>query len=151
MWMKPTAKGEVALAMMRELLAAHGLVEWKAALSHSHGALGYCHRRKMTVYVNAHHVEHDPFSDVIDTIRHEVAHALTPRDAPAHGFEWQMIAARLGATPKPCMDHASLMPKRWTATCPCGKTHTKNRIRRDMLNRYVCRFCKARLVWTKHE
>lgn len=43
------------------------------------------------------HVQRDIYDDLLDTLLHEIAHALTPGDG--HGKLWQAKAMELGARP----------------------------------------------------
>lgn len=74
---------------------------------------------------------------VLDTVLHEIAHALAPYDAN-HGYEWKVEAARVGADPTRCYDTAVATPPRpWISYCEwCGKDTGKvHRRRQHMIHK----------------
>lgn len=91
-----------AIQRLRSELDKHGLQKWSAHLSTQETMwVGLClHFPDCTIVLNAHHVDTHPVEDIDDTIKHEVAHALTP----GHGHDevWQAKAKEIGCTIKPC-------------------------------------------------
>lgn len=73
--------------------------------------------------------------ELLDTLRHEAAHALAGADA-GHGYHWQHYARELGARPdRKCNLQKVGLQNHTTykAVCPrCGKVHlsTRRKIRR---------------------
>ena len=63
--------------------------------------MGMCDTDNKTIILSSHHIETHPDEEVEDTIRHEIAHALTPNDS-AHGLEWKAKASEVGARPIAC-------------------------------------------------
>lgn len=80
----------------RKLLNDNGLKDWKVRLTTDPNLpfLGLCMYRDKTIMLNAHHIDIHPFKDVDNTIRHEVAHALTPGNG--HNEVWAAKARELG-------------------------------------------------------
>src|SRR5271154_1269728 len=85
-------------------------------------------------------------SQVEDTIRHEIAHALvTPKPRvrgqkrDSHGAEWKAMCAKTGATPKSCVSHDDEVGHiigDWQATCGvCGKLYS---MFREPKGEYYC-------------
>ena len=74
-------------------------------------------------------------TEVEDTIRHEIAHALAGHKA-GHGPEWKAVCLHTGAKPVRCYTHDNVnAPKGdWQATCRvCGRLYTKfRRPKRDL-------------------
>lgn len=66
--------------------------------------LGTCNFDKKLIRLSESHVRRGSFDQVMDTIRHEVAHALARQrfgqSIKPHGPEWKAIARELGATPR---------------------------------------------------
>ena len=91
-----------------------------------------------------YYARNSPPSNVLDTLRHEIAHAIAGSEAK-HGPAWKVVAIRLGATPRACDDsHETVVtPGEWQATCPtCKKTFHRYR-RPTTLSGYRCR-CEDR-------
>ena len=71
------------------------------------------------------YASHNPPEKVLDTLLHEIAHALAGPKA-RHGPVWKAIAKKLGATPRACdtCDETVVMPGDWQAICgACNKTY----------------------------
>jgi len=82
------------------LFAGHRLVGWSFGLAASKRRLGVCKYRQKRIEISDYYARHNPDAAVLDTLRHEIAHALAGPEA-GHGPTWQAIAARIGATPRP--------------------------------------------------
>lgn len=93
---------QLAMTLLRKELDDNGLKHWSARLSTTESNwVGLCEWNSLTILLNAHHVDIHPDEDIIDTIKHEVAHALTPNDK-FHGDAWKKKANELGCAIKPC-------------------------------------------------
>jgi len=126
-----------------EQLAKYGLTGWTFALSDSKRRLGVCKYREKRIEIAEYYATHNPDAVVLDTLLHEVAHALAGHKA-GHGPAWQAVAVRVGAIPKTCDDSPDtiVQPGDWQTTCPaCNKTHHRYR-RPKSLSGYRCR-CAA--------
>jgi predicted SprT family Zn-dependent metalloprotease len=138
--MDSTILGETAAAKFAE----HGLAGWSFGLSASKRRLGVCKYRQKRIEISEYYARHNPDGAVLDTLLHEIAHALAGPDA-AHGPAWQAIAARIGATPRACDDSPDTVvePGDWRTTCPaCRRTHHRYKRPRS-LSGYRCK-CPAR-------
>lgn len=107
------------------LIEAHLGTEWKLGWSHARRIFGQCHYAVKTIFLSKPLVELNPEDQVLDTILHEIAHALTPGDG--HGNEWRAMCRKLGATPKTKGKGAAPV-KRWAATCTCGRVYRRDRL-----------------------
>lgn len=76
--------------------------EYSFEFNMSTRALGTCSFRKKTIYLSEHWTKACPKSEVLDTILHEIAHAIAYRDYgdPTHGKHWKLVARMIGATPE---------------------------------------------------
>lgn len=71
---------------------------WKFALRrHTGHRLGACDYRNTLLVVNAFYAAHNSEDVVLDTLLHEVAHALTP--GHKHDAVWRTMAEKLGCQP----------------------------------------------------
>jgi predicted SprT family Zn-dependent metalloprotease len=131
-------------AIARQELKKHGLLDWTFGLSKAKRRLGVCKYRQKRIEIAEYYARNSPEATVIDTLRHEIAHAIAG-PAAKHGPRWKAVAVRLGATPRSCetSGQATVEPGDWRATCPaCHKTY--HRYRRPMASGgYRCR-CEAR-------
>jgi hypothetical protein len=133
--MNPTLQMFRALA--RLTLDAHKLTDWTFAFSTGRKRLGYCSYRRRRITVSKLHVLMDSMASAMDTLNHEVAHALVG-PGHGHGSEWAAKAVELGAEPKACSRTA--VPLRWRAVCgACSRVYVRNRKLRNRI--YFCRFC----------
>lgn len=131
---------------------AHGLTDWSFGLSVSHRRLGTCFYGRKLIKLSRWHVEHDDMAKVIDTVNHEVAHALVG-PGKGHGDEWQAKAVELGATPTAkCV--GSEMPSTWEARCPsCTMVYRRHRLLARKRDSYYCPDCgrvNGKLTWVRH-
>lgn len=112
--------------IVSKLFTEHGLSDWKFVWNNrtSNRTWGICKYAPKEIHINKKYALHAPQEDVIDTIIHEVAHALTRGDG--HGERWKAKCRELG-----CKDEQfkSLSKKltnklsRYKGTCPtCGHT-----------------------------
>ena len=131
-------------AVARRELDKHGLHGWTFGLAKTRRRLGACKYREKRIEVAQYYARHSTEASVLDTLRHEIAHALAG-SAAKHGPKWKAVAVRLGATPRSCVTsgRAVMEPGDWRATCPsCEKTvHFYRRPR--SLTGYRCK-CEAR-------
>ncbi len=122
----------------------YGLQGWSFRWARTKRRLGACNYRLKRIEIAEFYARHNPPEQVLDTLLHEIAHALAGPQA-RHGPAWKAIARRLGATPKACDkgDQTVVMPGDWQATCgACNKTYHKYK-RPQSLTGYRCR-CSAR-------
>ena len=87
-------------------------------------------------------------AEVLDTIRHEIAHAKTP-DA-GHGPMWKLAAIAIGARPEPCSGakiDAKMAGYKYIAACACGP-HTHGKTRRPTRS-VMCSTCRQHLDYVQ--
>jgi predicted SprT family Zn-dependent metalloprotease len=125
-------------------LRKHGLRGWSFGLADTKRRLGVCKYRTKRIEIAEYYARNSPPETVLDTLRHEIAHAIAG-PAARHGPAWKAVAVRLGASPRACetSHQAVVEPGDWQATCPsCAKTaHLYRRPR--SLGGYRCK-CEAR-------
>jgi len=138
------------------LLEEYGLDDWSVELNRRAKARGgCCNHTDRIVDVSDWHVTAGEWADVIDTCRHEVAHAITG-PSKGHGPEWKRNARLVGARTKRCMSAQASAPAqastKWAGTCDCAHV-PQPRFKRHRLSRRIrlhgkCPLCKARIIWT---
>ena len=134
---------ELEAIAVREL-RAHGLHGWTFALAKTKRRLGVCKYRQKRIEIAEYYARHSPPETVLDTLLHEIAHAIAG-PAAKHGPRWKAVAIRLGATPRSCETsrQAVVEPGDWQATCSaCQKTIHLYRAPRSLTG-YRCK-CEAR-------
>lgn len=121
----PSEKHAKLQALWMKLAIEHKLLSagWRFAVDNrSKTRFGCCYYRKRVVHLSQWHVERSEWWAVEDTLRHEIAHALT-RGAK-HGPVWKAMAVRLGAIPRSCskVTAPGIIPEAaWIGTCEdCG-------------------------------
>lgn len=115
---------------------------WTFTLDNTKSRHGACSPNKKLLKLSRSSLEHNPDSDVVDTIRHEIAHALHfewcvdnginyyerearwtrrgkvsyVRKIPPHGKQWKVFARKVGATDKAASKgYAPANTKNWRA------------------------------------
>ena len=85
-----------ATKLTRQLLDQHNLPDWKIRLISdlTRPFLGKCSYQDKCIYLNSHHIDTHPEVEIINTIKHEVAHALCPNHQ--HDSIWAAKARELG-------------------------------------------------------
>jgi predicted SprT family Zn-dependent metalloprotease len=114
----------------REELSKWGLDRegWTFAWGRGVRQLGVCRYRHRRIEVSREYARLNGPELVIDTLLHEVAHALTP--GANHGPAWQAACVRVGCRPQRCKDAAEVVsrPAPWQIRCPqCGKLGERHR------------------------
>lgn len=97
-----------AAQFCRNELDKHNLKDWHIRIIANMQYLGLCSYKDKCIILNAHHCDIHPDEEIQDTIRHEIAHALTPGEN--HSEVWADKAREIGCTNTfPC-SHLSLSP-----------------------------------------
>lgn len=138
------------LTLARAEADKHGFADLPIKVDHSKRRIGGCaHIGPVPMYFTFSDVLMPLMSDaeVLDTIRHEIAHAKTP-DA-GHGPAWKLAAMAIGAKPVACSAaeiDAKLVGYKWVATCACGPIHGCSRKRTVSVR---CSKCMTHLTYVQ--
>lgn len=102
---------EDSVKFAKEELAKNNLKDWHIRLNlnvDSH-FLGLCSYRDKCIIISGHHIDLHPDAEIKNTIRHEIAHALTP--GMGHNEVWSAKAREIGCdNTLPC-SNLSLRPE----------------------------------------
>ncbi len=116
-----------ARAALRDFGHLHpdgNLAGWKIEIDRAKKRLGCCHASQKMISFSRHFIRLNGVEEMRDTILHEVAHALTPKDR-GHGRAWRIMAAKIGAVPRRCSVDAVAPDGKYVADCSCGSTHPR--------------------------
>jgi SNF2 family DNA or RNA helicase len=94
-----------ALKDLRELLDKYSLHDWSIRLNQNSKFVGLCSHKDKCIIISAHHIDSHPEPEILNTNRHEVAHALV---GPYHAHDevWQAKAREVGCdNTSPCMSY----------------------------------------------
>jgi predicted SprT family Zn-dependent metalloprotease len=133
------------IAVARELFEHHGLDTrgWRLEFRNYGHLLGTCCSRRRIIAMNDFYADHNTEANILDTLLHEIAHALVGTN---HGHDpiWKAMAVKLGCTPETCGKIGVIVrPGKWQATCPtCARPFHKYRKPRPTLG-YYCPSCGA--------
>jgi predicted SprT family Zn-dependent metalloprotease len=144
------------------LLVEHGLAAkgWKVVFDNTKRRGGQCRYIQKEIGISAHLFAIWTYKDAMQTVLHEIAHALCP--GCGHNKTWKAMAISLGHSGNRCYDGKAQgsYPARkhktnWIGTCPNG--HTRARSRQPLTGRrYSCGTCSpgkfdynAQLTWRK--
>ena len=141
------------IAVAAELFQLHGLDAggWRLEFRRFGHRLGGCCSRRRIIALNDYYADNNDERPVLDTLLHEIAHALVG-SAAGHGPVWQAMARKLGCIPKECSKTGlTLRPGKYQATCPtCARPFYKYRRPKYVLG-YYCPSCgeeRGRLLFT---
>lgn len=140
----------IAESKAKELMNTHGLSEWRFLFDSAKRRFGYCSYRSKTISLSAPLTSLNDDEHVINTILHEIAHALVgPHNG--HGVTWKRQAMAIGCTGQQFYSPAVSEPTlKYTVTClKCGSTQQKAR---KSKNQTACGRCCKRYNggrWTK--
>ena len=86
--------------LLDDKLLEHGLAAqgWTGHLDNALRRFGVCDHRRKRITISRHLAAINSDEETLDTVLHEVAHALAGPKAK-HDLQWRAIAARIGANP----------------------------------------------------
>jgi predicted SprT family Zn-dependent metalloprotease len=137
-----------------QLLREFGLTEkgWRFRISNTKRSLGRCFHADKTIELSRYYL-HIPDSEIENTIRHEIAHALV---GPNHGHDrvWELEALKCGAVPErlaaPTLKSSAQYNYVIKCSC-CGKELAKrHRLRQSFYRGKVSACCNAELKFYKY-
>lgn len=136
--------------LARELMDRHGLRDWMFGFNRRKRAMGLCRYEIKAIELSWDFVQRNPEEEILDTILHEIAHALV---GPEHGHDevWKAKCIEIGARPERCGE-ADMPEGRWKADCPSCRTPFHRHRKPQRLGGWYCRSCgpyRGKLAWRK--
>lgn len=113
-----------------QLMTNHGIIQqgWRFEFDQAKRRFGCCKYRSKRITLSVHLTELNDVIRVKNTILHEIAHALCPREG--HNQIWRMKAIEIGCDGERCYssNEVETMKGNYVATCcNCDKTFNKFR------------------------
>ncbi|MFA6458516.1 MAG: SprT-like domain-containing protein [Patescibacteria group bacterium] len=129
-----------AETLAHRLLVKHDLTSWSFRFDRARRRFGCCNFTNRTISLSRILTELNPPQKILDTLLHEIAHALVgPRHA--HDAFWRAKVSELGGTPTARFreSEVALPQSRFRAVCPsCGKSFPAFRRRKNVACRACC-------------
>lgn len=92
-----------AKKLLREKMDAHGLVDWRIdVLPKTKHFAGTCNHREKKIYLGLMPTETRSEEEVLNTILHEIAHALVGKLKLPHCWIWKEKHIEIGGNGKRC-------------------------------------------------
>jgi len=120
-----------AQIVAERLMEQHGLMAkgWAFAWDSASRRAGCVDFRKRKITLSRMITEANPRTHLVDTMLHEIAHALV---GPGHGHDkvWKAMARGIGCTGDRCFTKETRRPPgKWVGICPaCGCSHARQRL-----------------------
>jgi hypothetical protein len=111
----------------RKLMLDHGLYGWNFKWDNAARRFGCCDYSTHTISLSKRLTVQRDEAAVLNTILHEIAHALTP--GHGHDAVWRRKAISIGCNGKRCSDDPVEIKPNWLGKCPNGHVEAQ-RLRR---------------------
>lgn len=115
--------------LARQLMDQHGLTDWKLVWNRAKRTHGQCNYSTRTITLSEV-MQHVSDEDFVDTVLHEIAHALVGSGVEAHGYVWRRKAIEIGGTGTQYVSReaSQAVPAAWEGHCPvCSKVARQHR------------------------
>jgi len=112
-----------ALEITRKVLIENGLTSWIATTNNRKSAFGVCHYTKRQIQLSGILLPHCTEESIMDTIYHEVAHAIVGH-RHGHNRVWKEKCVELGGNGLRCGDNSNYVngkadiETKYTLVCP---------------------------------
>jgi len=132
-----------------EFAKLHGLVGWKFRFDEGKTRAGQCKYHAKVITVSRYHALRSEALNVIDTLLHEIAHALVGRGI-GHGPAWVSKAIEIGCNGERC--HSLTFTKApYIVSCNNGCYSQPRHRAMHNISRYHCRTCKGKLTLRRNK
>jgi predicted SprT family Zn-dependent metalloprotease len=141
-----------AAHLARQLMMENQLTDWSFGFDHARRRFGRCDYTHRQITLSRPLTLLNSIDEVRDTILHEIAHALCPKDG--HGAKWRAVCRRLGAKPARCYSDATVVsptrsPAQYRFGCP--KCNWWVQRRRRSRRAYLCKLCRGKVIFQPAE
>ena len=126
-------------SLANELFTKHGLADWVFKFDNAKRRFGCCNYTTKTISLSKHLCRLNSESEIVDTLLHEIAHALTP--GQGHGKLWQEKCAELGAEPRRCYSADQVKQPPPNYYLYCAACDFKQGLYRMTRRKYLCPTC----------
>lgn len=114
-------------SLARQLFTKHNLVGWTFGYDNAKRRLGVCKHRTKQIGMSNNYIEILPKEKLIDTLLHEMAHAIVGKNH-GHDYVWRQKAIELGCDGQRCYSGEEKVVGKYTVTCPnCGNSHPRHK------------------------
>lgn len=118
-------------AVAKDLMYAHGLSNWRFGWNDRKASFGRCIYNVRTIELSNALTPLRPFKEVVNTILHEIAHALAGA-GHHHDYVWRSKFIEIGGDGRTRssmanVDIQKIEGNNWVATCVNGHVHVKFR------------------------
>lgn len=127
--------------LAHDLMESHDLLskDWKFSFDNGRRRLGFCNHTKKTISLSKNYIPLLDDEEIIDTLLHEIAHALTGK---VHGHDkvWKQKAIEIGCNGERLYHGTAHVKAKYKGMCPkCGRV-----IYRYMRRKISCSKCSRR-------
>ena len=134
-----------------EQMDKHGLLDlgWSFEYDNAKRRFGVCRYRPKVIGLSMPLVSANDEDRVMDTILHEIAHALVG-SGHGHNNVWKAKCSEIGAKPERCytQEDTNTIAGKYKAVCGgCGRVHSRHK--RPMQGRRVACKCQAGIPWER--
>jgi predicted SprT family Zn-dependent metalloprotease len=124
--LRPMTQHE-ATRLTLNLIHRFNLTGWQVVFDHARKRAGQCRFGPKHISLSLDLLKRRQYEDSLDTITHEIAHAIAGH-AAGHGWEWQRVHKSLGGNGHRVFHVDQHDPKAlYHATCPHGKAWNRYR------------------------
>ena len=109
-----------ASELAQNLIAEHLPYPWKLTWDRAKTRFGQCNHNHKTISLSIPLTRGNSYDEILDTILHEIAHALTPRHG--HDSVWSRKALELGSNGRRCSKQPKGIQHTYAGWCKkCGQ------------------------------
>lgn len=132
----------------REMDRFEELRDWSFRFNNRKSGCGLCNSTKRRIELSRHYVELNPEDEVMDTILHEIAHALVGGEHN-HDRVWRAKAIEIGCSGRRTGGaEVKMPPDKYGIYCKvCEKVLVTRRARRINLKGKLHKACKGEMEW----